>query len=42
MEEFFAKKLRCNDKMTNTIRIQLKKEDETFSDKSENFQLTYV
>ena len=32
----------CNDKHTNTIAMQLKKEEETFSDKTEEFYLTYV
>ena len=37
IEDFFAKKLRCNDKFAKTIRIQWKKEDETFSNKTEDF-----
>ena len=41
-QKIFLKKLRCNDKDTNTIRIQLKNEEEIFSDKSEDFHLTYV
>ena len=40
--KIFLKKLRCNDKHTNTIRIQLKKGEETLADKTENIYLTYV
>ena len=35
--EFLQKKLRYNDKLTNTLRIQLKKEDETFFHKMKIF-----
>ena len=37
IEDFLEKELRSNDKHTNTIRIQLKKEEEIFCDKTENF-----
>ena len=40
--EDILKKLKCNDKHTNTIWIQLKKEENIFSDKTEDFYLTYV
>ena len=39
---FLRKNHRCNDKHTNRIRIQLKKEEETFSDKNEDFHPTFV
>ena len=42
IEVFLQKILRYNDKLANTIRIQLKKEDKTFSDKTEDFYVTYV
>ena len=38
----FLKKLNCNDKHTNTLRTQLKKEEEIYSDKIEGFHLTNV
>ena len=38
----FWQKLRYNDKLTKTIRIQLKEQDETFSHKTEDFHLAYV
>ena len=39
IEVFFAKK-RYNEKLTNTVRIQLKKEGESFYHKTEDFQQT--
>ena len=42
-DSFFAtKKLRYIGKLTNTLRIQLKKGDETFSEKTKGFHLTYA
>ena len=40
--KIFWKKFRINDKCTNTIWIQLKKEENTVSDKTEDFYLTYL
>ena len=42
IEDSFSKKLRYNDKLTDTIRIQLKKEEKTFSHKTTAFHLTYL
>ena len=39
---FWKKILSFNQKHTNTIRMQLKKDEETYSDKTEDFHLTYV
>ena len=39
---FFEKPTQYNDKHKNTFRIQLKKEEEILSDKTEDFYLTYV
>ena len=40
--KFIQKKVRYNDRFTNTIRIKLKKEVETFIVNSEHLHLTYV
>ena len=40
--KIFWKKTHSNDKHTNTLRIHLENEEETFSDKTEDFNLTYV
>ena len=42
IEDFFWKKLKYNDSHSNIIRIQLKKEVETFYDRTEDFHLTYA
>ena len=39
MKIFLKKNLKCNDSHTNIIRIQLKKEVETFYDRTEDFHL---
>ena len=38
----FGKTLRYNDRHRNTIRIDLKKEVETFSDKNDDLHQTHV
>ena len=42
IEDCLKKNLRCSDQHRNSIRVQLKQEEETFSDKIEDFYLTYV
>ena len=41
-EDFCGNFHRYHDRLTNTIRMQLKKEIEIFSDRTEYFHLTFV